>query len=400
MKVAIVATSLLVVLASTSGCQRSNYQPASRSPTVTGPLAQLPRAGVSTEDARTATALRTAVATIEASWDIASLSFVDSADGWVVRERHDLNRVEVLHTADGGVTWEVQYDARDPIATALQFVDADHGWLVGNGGGDVCRQVPHPSCQGVVLATSDGGRTWNPSTVPNAALDVAFSGPLDGWVSGSYGCTGCQDVGVWVEITSDGGRTWTQYGLVAETAYAYPAALLARADATSGWIVSSDFVLSTDTSWVETGWAAWTVAPSPCGRSSAVETGVYVSSRPWSGWLACLSTARDHLAVRMYSTADVGRSWQESGASNLTSGHFDQGAPHLAFIDSSVGWLTAGGTLYRSVDGGVSWQLTPITDDRVSAVKFISSTEGWAAGTALWRTTDGGDHWQELQLPG
>lgn len=52
----------------------------------------------------------------------------------------------VLASEDGGKSWE---QARVPVAvtlTALSFVDADNGWAVGHGG--------------VVIATRDGGRTW------------------------------------------------------------------------------------------------------------------------------------------------------------------------------------------------------------------------------------------------
>lgn len=334
------------------------------------------------------------------------MSFPGGANGWVARERHDLNRVQVLRTADGGMTWHVQYDARDPIATALQFVDADHGWLVGNGGGDLCRQAPHPSCQGVVLATSDGGRTWTSATVPDAAEDVAFSGPLDGWVSGSYGCTGCQDVPTWVELTSDGGRTWTHRAQINEPAPAEPLALLARADATSGWVVSSDFVLSTGATLTQQEWARWTIAPSPCARSlgtAPIATGVYLSydpSLPRGGWLACESHPGGKPTIRLYATSDLGQSWKAMQIPAFTSPVSSPDSVRLFFIDDALGWLVSGGALYRSSGHGSGWRLAPITDGRVEAVAFISSTEGWAIGSAVWHTTDGGDHWQESHLPG
>jgi len=52
----------------------------------------------------------------------------------------------VLHTADGGRTWELQPTPSTVPIRDLTFVDTQHGWAVGD--------------LGTVLATRDGGRTW------------------------------------------------------------------------------------------------------------------------------------------------------------------------------------------------------------------------------------------------
>ncbi|MFL5331329.1 MAG: YCF48-related protein [Gemmataceae bacterium] len=54
----------------------------------------------------------------------------------------------IFHSADSGKTWQLQPTGQSVPLNAVQFLDADHGWAVGE--------------LGVVLATSDGGKTWTP----------------------------------------------------------------------------------------------------------------------------------------------------------------------------------------------------------------------------------------------
>lgn len=52
----------------------------------------------------------------------------------------------VLHSPDGGQSWQV-FDTGQPLPIrAMMFLDANHGWAVGS--------------LGTILATRDGGRTW------------------------------------------------------------------------------------------------------------------------------------------------------------------------------------------------------------------------------------------------
>ncbi|HSM58688.1 MAG TPA: hypothetical protein VK879_21215 [Candidatus Sulfomarinibacteraceae bacterium] len=74
-------------------------------------------------------------------------------------------------------------------------------------------------------------------------------------------------------------------------------------------------------------------------------------------------------------------------------------------VDESAGRLyvgTSGNGLYRSADGGRSWEALPFDHDQVSAVAVQNSSgaeQGVVyAGTApstFWRSDDGGESWQE-----
>jgi photosystem II stability/assembly factor-like uncharacterized protein len=86
-------------------------------------------------------------ASVPLSADLTALTFSDARNGWAVG--HD---AVVLHTADGGLTWQRQYDGRkDPQAGDKPLLDiwmdaAGHGIAVG--------------AFGLALRSEDGGRTW------------------------------------------------------------------------------------------------------------------------------------------------------------------------------------------------------------------------------------------------
>ena len=71
----------------------------------------------------------------------------------------------VLHSPDGGPTWESSSTGQSLPIHALSFVDEQHGWAVGE--------------LGTILATKDGGRTWHKqrSHATRAAIAGFFARP-------------------------------------------------------------------------------------------------------------------------------------------------------------------------------------------------------------------------------
>jgi photosystem II stability/assembly factor-like uncharacterized protein len=99
------------------------------------------------------------------------------------------DRGHVLLSADDGKSWKQVLVPTRAMLTGVSFGDATHGWAVGH--------------DGVILATSDGGRTWvrqdSGNDLDTVWLDVFFSSERIGLVAGAYGK--CQ-------LTMDGGKTW------------------------------------------------------------------------------------------------------------------------------------------------------------------------------------------------
>ncbi len=126
------------------------------------------------------------------------LTFIDNQHGWTLACAPYICIDSFRVTSDGGATWETRPLPHD--ATIPSFVTPDIGWATrtdcpGTGG----------DCSTVVIATSDGGRTWNEiGRAPTTLYGLTFAGPSRGWATG-YGPAG----ELLILATTDGGRTWT-----------------------------------------------------------------------------------------------------------------------------------------------------------------------------------------------
>lgn len=105
--------------------------------------------------------------------DFAALHFVDRDHGWIAgtvttaRGIDDIHRAVLLHSADGGASWQSQLEDVECILTAVRFADAQRGWALGFDRG---------AGTSTVLATADGGGSWDVELVVHgeelAALEI------------------------------------------------------------------------------------------------------------------------------------------------------------------------------------------------------------------------------------
>ena len=148
----------------------------------------------------------TFVPTGDAVWtyDIAKVQFVDADHGWILQSYAG----QMARTTDGGATWQA-LDTAGMIGTSdFTFLDAQHGWLVGQ-----ASQGADGTPIGKTAYTTDGGVTWTPDGVAysggyTTATRVAFGDAQHGYAVGQGG---------WVQRTTDGGVTWQQVDLAAQT---------------------------------------------------------------------------------------------------------------------------------------------------------------------------------------
>ncbi|MFL6254876.1 MAG: hypothetical protein ACJ74T_07620 [Pyrinomonadaceae bacterium] len=79
----------------------------------------------------------------------------------------------------------------------------------------------------------------------------------------------------------------------------------------------------------------------------------------------------------------------------------------VAFVNESAGWLAKGAKLWRTGDGGASWELvyskgkaSRSDPECIDDFRFTSPDEGWLlANSHLYRTRDGGRTWRSLDVP-
>jgi photosystem II stability/assembly factor-like uncharacterized protein len=121
---------------------------------------------------------------------LTDVAFADSKHGWAV------GGDVILITADGGRSWARQSSPRTGLYDAF-LLDARHGWIVGSN---------------TILTTVDGGVSWTiqDTGLPDVTLlGVTFATPNRGWVVGI--ARDGDEYGV-ILGTTDGGRTWVSEG--------------------------------------------------------------------------------------------------------------------------------------------------------------------------------------------
>lgn len=254
------------------------------------------------------------------------------------------------------------------IAAALSsvaFVDAQRGWAVG--------------AQGTVIATRDGGRTWQEQTActeckETQLYEVTFlADGQRGWAVGSEGT---------VMFTRDGGKNWKKQKSPAEE-YLYGVTF--AADGLRGWAVGEEGIMTTRN-----------------------------GGREWK-----TKSVRNKSGVALYGiafTADGKRGWAVGeGGTVIAMGDEDEGVPakhqdsqvtvtlkHVAVAKDGVRAWAVGdeGTVIATRDGGATWEQQEVTDCKESLERVAFQPDGqrgWAVGDKgiVIATHDGGLHWEK-----
>jgi photosystem II stability/assembly factor-like uncharacterized protein len=109
----------------------------------------------------------------------------------------------------------------------------------------------------------------------------------------------------------------------------------------------------------------------------------------------------------VFRSRDRGNSWEAIPWPNLAARPLHQ-SRLIAFLSPEVGWAF-GSTIYKTIDGGQTWEGVKVVGWDYATVEFLDESLGWAealefdpecpqcAGDyALVRTIDGGRTWQAL----
>jgi photosystem II stability/assembly factor-like uncharacterized protein len=181
----------------------------------------------------------------------------------------------IIHSCDGGKTWEKQVSGYEGVLPKAQFLDVNRGWVCGMGGtvlyttdggkhwvrGKTGTEKyivdislvddKHGFAAGesmTMLKTVDGGKTWESMIKEEEKQDIHLSGvwfvdPMNGWVAGEFST---------ILHTTDGGKTWKKQicqdliPKVDETQWEQPMPGLLNVyftDRTHGWIQGMDGVI-------------------------------------------------------------------------------------------------------------------------------------------------------------
>ena len=133
--------------------------------------------------------------TVETKESINDVYFRNEEDGYLMAA------TEIFLTEDGGETWRssarfhAQTFGAEPELYSVRFTSKKRGWIVGS------LSRGENVVDSLVLATTDGGASWQRQRVPvrDELIHLDFDGDKRGWIVGSGGR---------VMHTRDGGETW------------------------------------------------------------------------------------------------------------------------------------------------------------------------------------------------
>ncbi|MEA2096080.1 MAG: YCF48-related protein [Candidatus Cloacimonadota bacterium] len=284
-----------------------------------------------------------------ADWDfvaggyISEIQFIGD-DGWAV-----LSEGLVMHTQDGGTTWEYQETNTTERLYDVSFIDNLEGWVAGN--------------DGLIFHTTDGGNSWTSqnSTTTTNLQSIIFVDALNGWAAGSYGT---------IVHTSDGGINWTaQTSGISSKIYS-----IFFIDDLNGWAVSaSDYIIHTSD-----GGTTWTTQTNPT-TDSMKDIIFYDVNEGWA--------AGQHSILH---TVDGGTIWVEQ------TNPGDENLYGIGMGDNNHLWAVGiDGEILATTDGGATWVEQSFALDWLLGAHFVNDLTGWIVGSGgvVYKTTDGGLNW-------
>ncbi|WP_187264559.1 PKD domain-containing protein [Pontibacter beigongshangensis] len=107
-------------------------------------------------------------------------------------------------------------------------------------------------------------------------------------------------------------------------------------------------------------------------------------------------------------TIDRGVNWRVVYLSAPTGNIFNLGFRTITFVNKQVGYVAgARGNVFKTTDGGENWHSVsvPMPDNEIAgsvfnSIFFTSATSGYVAGSGLYKTSNGGLSWQKIVATG
>jgi photosystem II stability/assembly factor-like uncharacterized protein len=301
---------------------------------------------------------------------IEAAAFNGPTGAWIVTGERNL-----LHTHDGGVTWETTAAESVGGFQCVSFIDGQRGWTIND--------------HGLVWSTQDGGGTWRMiSSIGNGGGliigQIKFESEQIGWM--------LEPLSVW--RTTDGGVSWTQkeYNtLLADAAFVNDQV---------AWVFDQDNRVFFHTS---DGGKTSEVRDTPGQQGDGDLLGVYCFSKN-AGWLTRGRGWPEFGNTRLYRTQDGGQSWQTRkipGHKTIMDAVYFRsdregwvaGSEKIPGMDHANGFSAL---LLHTLDGGESWEIqtTGVRDLSYDAVYFADALRGWLRGhDKVYRTDDSGKSW-------
>ena len=298
-----------------------------------------------------------------------NLFFSDSMNGWITS-----NAGKIIHTIDGGRTWDLIQLNSIKYLTTLQFINDSVGFVLSD-------------YSDSLFTTNDKGVNWNyyKTNIPSGSdQKIYFANALDGWIlNGRYDTT--------IYRTTDGGLNWNSVLLPSQMG-GYTGNGISFIDSSNGWLSGDSVIMRTID-----GGNSWSILSSFAGGNiqfSDSVNGILVNNY-WNN---------------IYYTADGGVSWTNVFTPSLRQNSYL--SPRCANQDQSFYVSTDAGELLKS-NNGINWTHitwnsfpkylfgpSPLLMSSAANGIFVSPTDctNNSCGNNSYVTRDSGKTWFEVLL--
>ncbi len=331
---------------------------------------------------------------------IFDLTFVDASHGWLIGSQCDNQgncTLALRSSQDGGKTWQTEPAPNTGIAwygdstpshnvRHIQFSNLTDGWAFGPG----------------LFATHDGGKTWTDETQDQPVIALQ---PVENSVWAIEGsCTPENQCNFSLIQWNPAKGSWQP--LNHQPQIPGPQVQLVRYKGQDAWVLSWGPGLppikpANSLAITHDGGENWTEGSSPC-KEAGPFTDRLAAVDSQQTWIAYAGEPGAGQQMKyLFKSSDGGENWGERIEIG-SAGYLDD----LAATTPDTGFLGMGrGTLLTTQDGGQSWSpAVPISKANPSdtsgwRIVFVDTQTGWASlGQFVFRTSDGGKSWEIIPV--
>jgi len=281
---------------------------------------------------------------LPAPWDyyvtyIKDMCFVNELEGWVVGYSDALGMNEgfgiILHTSDGGYTWQMQYGCPNVNESFnnIDFVDNQYGWTGGREG---------------IMRTTDGGNTWL-KIYTDGANSIDFLDRNTGYFVPAFSV---------YKIINDGDSLIYVGAIPVDTMLDRFTRKIKYINFNSSWARTTHELFKT-----QDGGYNWSRV------FNDLPPDIYNLVWPTVA-LECLYPG--YIWVEGKFSRDNGATW-----TNQTSDAYGA-LSDASFANPAYGWMSGFTFMIHTVDSGRTWVKHDFPDCRISAIQFLSPRLGWA----------------------
>lgn len=280
------------------------------------------------------------IADTTSSTSYSKIYFTDGMNGWVIG-----GSGTILHTGDGGNSWNVQQSETTVSLHSIYFASANKGWV---GGGS-----------NSIGTTTNGGATWSwqhpAGESRRTFMSMSFIDEHTGWVVDNYGG---------ILHTKDGGMTWTPQN--SNTTWAITSVQFL--DNKEGWATATNCIVLHTTDGGNN-WMKQTLNSS----DATIFNDIFFYNRS-KGWIATnnIASSAGISASPIIRTTDTGRNW-------ISQPILPDWIFSLQFVNENSGWAASWSGILHTNDGGITWAYQlKLASGLFEDLYFADQSHGWA----------------------